>query len=394
MAGAGPHGPRTRALLHWYARRRRPLPWRRDRDPYRIWVAEVLLQQTRVEQALPYYVRFLRRFPTVRALARAPRGVVLRAWAGAGYYARARHLHAAARWIVRRHHGRLPATVEELERLPGVGPYIARAVASLAFGEPVIALEANGLRVASRWTLERGDPRRPPVRARLAAALAADLPADRPGAFNEAVMELGETVCRPVAPRCGDCPVNFACAAWRALPDPSVLPRRPRRRVRPTVRAAVVVLERDDGRWLLQRRDEKGLLGGMWEFPGGKIERGERPSTAARRELREETGLRSGSLTPLGIVRHAYSHLAVELHAFRGRPYGPHDRLPIGRRWVTAAALERLPLPRATEKVVELVRRTGTASPDSGYRPDRTTASPTAASRSRPARARGRRTRA
>ena len=345
------------ALLRWYRRRRRALPWRLDRDPYRVWVAEVLLQQTRVAQAAPYFERFLRAFPTVTALARAPSDRVLKVWQGAGYYARAHHLHTAARSLVRERGGRLPSTVPELEALPGVGPYIARAIAAIAFGRPVVALEANGLRVAARWTREEGDLRTPSVRARLEAALTRTLPHSDPGTFNEAVMELGETVCRPLRPDCPACPVAFACRAFRELDDPGSLPVRPQRRRRPNVRASVVVLE-DRGRWLVQRRPSTGLLPGLWEFPGGRIEPGETPEAAARRELREETGLGVVGLVPLGTVRHAYSHFSVELHAYLGHYHG---RLGAGtgpdRRWVTRTALARLPVPKATEKVVILAER-------------------------------------
>ena len=383
---------RARALLRWFARHRRALPWRRDRAPYLIWVAEVLLQQTRVAQAVPFFERFVRRFPSVEALARAPLSEVLRVWAGAGYYARARHLHAAARRLVRERAGELPRTVPELEALPGVGPYIARAVASLAFGVPVVALEANGLRVAARWSLDEGDVRTPRVRARLAAVLAADLATGTPGPYNEAIMELGETVCLPRRPRCDVCPVAFACRARRELPDPAVLPRPGARPRRPHVRGAVVVLsEAATGRWLVQRRAADDLLGGLWEFPGGKIEPGERPRDAARRELREETGFAVPTLEFVGTVRHGYSHFTVELHVFRGTHAGPAGRLPPGRRWVAPERIPRLPLPKATEKILRLLTP-GRASPDSGSRPDRTGASRSAASRPRPVRARGRRT--
>ena len=175
-------------LGDWFARRARPLPWRRDRDPYHVWLAEVLLQQTRVAQAAPYYERFLERFPDLEALAAGRLADVLKAWQGAGYYARARRLHAAARWLVARNAGRIPTTVAELEKLSGVGPYIARAVASIAFGDPSIALEANGLRVAARWTLEERDVRSAAIRQRLERRLS-DLLDRRPaGAFNEAIM--------------------------------------------------------------------------------------------------------------------------------------------------------------------------------------------------------------
>ncbi|MGI0129861.1 MAG: A/G-specific adenine glycosylase [Thermoplasmata archaeon] len=354
-----------RSLLRWFRSHRRPLPWRRDRRPYHLWVAEVLLQQTRVEQAAPYYERFVRAFPSVRALAAASVDDVLKVWQGAGYYARARHLHRAARMIVERHRGVLPRRIEELEALPGVGPYVARAIASQAFGAPVVALESNGVRVTARWTREEGNVRTTEVRARLAAALGAAMPAGAAAAFNEAVMELGETVCRPIAPRCERCPVAAFCRAYRETDDPGRLPRRPVSRPRPHVRGAVVVL-RDRGRWLVQRRAPSGLLGGLWEFPGGKIEPGERAEAAAARELREETGFRSGPLEYRGVVRHGYSHFSVELQVFEGRPdVGPRPALRSHQRWVRPSALSHLPIPKATEKVVRLLEegRKGRASP-------------------------------
>lgn len=353
-----PAGDRRRAssLLAWFRRHRRALPWRVDRDPYRIWVSEVLLQQTRVAQAIPYFERFVARFPSVKSLAQAPLSDVLRVWQGAGYYARARHLHAAARQICRDHEGQLPDTVEALEQLPGVGPYIARAVASLAHGRPVAALEANGLRVAARWFREAGDLREGRVRARLSEQITGFLPRRSAGEFNEALMELGETVCLPFSPRCGECPVARSCRAYRELPEPDRLPTRRPRRTPPHYRAAVVVVEDLRGRWLVQRRPPEGLLGGLWEFPGGKIAPGERPSDAARRELREETGIALRQLTPAGIVHHAYSHFTVDLHVFRGGPLPHPPASTRHRRWVLPGRLGTLPLPKATEKIVHRLR--------------------------------------
>ncbi|MGP8076898.1 MAG: A/G-specific adenine glycosylase [Thermoplasmata archaeon] len=376
------------ALLRWYRGARRPLPWRVGRDPYRVWVAEVFLQQTRVAQAAPYYVRFLTAFPTVEALARAPLGRVLKVWEGAGYYGRAHRLHEAARRIVRERGGRLPSTVPELEEFPGVGPYIARAVAAIAFGRPELALEANGLRVAARWTREEGDLRAAPVRARLEATLVALLPQRQPGDFNEAVMELGETVCTPLRPRCSVCPATFACRAFRELPDPGTLPVRARHGRRPHVRAAVVLLS-DRGRWLVQRRPPTGLLPGLWEFPGGRIEPGERPEAAARRELEEETGLTVRDLVRVGSVRHGYSHFTVELHAFTGRPEsGSGTGTKSGRRWVTRSEFARLAVPKATEKLVTLFERVpDRAFPGSGSRQGRKPVSRPRAARPRSRRA-------
>lgn len=343
------------ALLAWYRTHRRPLPWRTPvRDPYRTWVAEVLLQQTRVAQALPYFAAFVARFPTVRALARARPAAVLKAWQGAGYYARARRLRAAAVEVVRRHGGELPRTVVELERLPGIGPYTARAIAAIAYDEPVVPIDGNVLRVVARWTGEERDPAGRAARTALARYLEQARPAHDAGAFAEGLMELGETVCLPRRPRCDACPVAFGCRAVRELEDPGSLPRRAARSRRPHVRAAVVAVARGD-RWLVQRRPVGGLLGGLWEFPGGKIERGETPVGAARRELREETGLTAGRLRPVGVVRQGYSHFSVELHVFRTES---RERPPggAGRRWATLEEIVRLPLPRATEKIVQALR--------------------------------------
>jgi A/G-specific adenine glycosylase len=353
-------------LVDWYRARRRPLPWRRDRDPYRVWVAEILLQQTRVDQAIPYYHRFVARFPTVGALARAPLADVLRCWQGAGYYARARHLHAAARQLVTHLGGRLPRDPEELETLPGIGPYVARAVAAIAFGAPVVALEANGVRVAARWSRESGRVTRPVVRARLGRTLAAALPPEAPGDFNEAVMELGETVCFPTHPDCPRCPVAVHCRAFRETRDPGQYPHRIPRPPRPHVRGALVVL-RDGRRWFVQRRAPTALLGGLWEFPGGKIAPGEAPEAAARRELREETGWRAGPLRFRGVVHHAYSHFSVELHVYEGSLLRPSRRAPTrGKRWVTPDQLKRLPIPKATEKVLALLERSSGPAPGVG----------------------------
>ena len=337
-------------LTRWFGQQKRPLPWRAARDPYRTWIAEVLLQQTRVDQAIPYFERFVARFPDLRSLAGARREEVLKLWQGAGYYARARHLHEAAEVMVVRHRSSVPGTVEELEALPGVGPYTARAVAALAFGVRVVPVDANVLRVAARWTLETRDVRRPAVRATLEGFLERAMPPDQSGPFAEALMELGETVCRPKSPRCGRCPVAFGCRAAQELADPGALPRRGTRPARPHVRGAVVAVEREN-RWLVQRRPESGLLGGLWEFPGGKIEPGESPVAAARRELLEETGVRSGPLRPVTVVRHAYSHFTVELHLFRGRARSA-PRAGGPRRWATLEEIAALPLPRATEKML------------------------------------------
>ena len=367
-----------RSVVRWFAEHRRPLPWRTGRDPYRIWLAEVLLQQTRVAQAVPYFERFVARFPTVGSLAAASEAEVLKLWQGAGYYGRARRLHAAAREVVARFGGRLPDSVEALESLPGVGPYTARAVAAIAFDVPGVPVDANVARVASRWVREERDPTRPEVRLSLARAMEDAAPPDEPAGFAEGVMELGETVCLPRRPRCDLCPVAFGCRATLELQEPGRIPRRRPRRPRPHVRAAVVAAHRGE-RLLVQQRPSTGLLGGLWEFPGGKIEHGERPEEAARRELWEETGSAVGPLEEVGVVRHSYSHFTVELHLFRGEIRSPPRRSG-RRRWATLGEIARLPLPKATEKILAalqkpVARQPGADPPEPARRQGSTTRS-------------------
>lgn len=301
-------------LLDWFRLNARDLPWRRRRTPYRVAVSEAMLQQTRVDTVVAYYAPFLARFPSFRALAGASIDDVLKQWEGLGYYRRARNLHALARRVIEDHGGRLPRTREMLERLPGMGPYTAAAVASLAFGEDEAVVDGNVRRVLARLFALRSAP---PSRWReLAASL---LPRGRAGAFNEAMMELGATVCLPRRPRCGLCPLRPACAAY-ASGDPTAFPEvRPAVRVPHLVVGAAVTWD-DRGRMLIARRKDDAMLGGLWEFPGGKRERGETMKACIRRELQEEIGLTVAVGRRLVAVRHAYSHFTIELHAHECRP--------------------------------------------------------------------------
>lgn len=358
-------------LVEWFSASALDHPWRRTEDPYRIWVAEVLLQQTRVEQALPYYERFLRRFPTVRALALAEVDDVLKMWEGAGYYGRARRLHAAAREIVDRFHGHLPSDPEVLSALPGFGPYTSRSVAALAYGRRAVALDANALRVLARvFLLDPGGPTPLPTRAERQGLIA--LGGRPPRAFNEALMELGQRFCTARAPRCPSCPVGQLCAARRRLPDPGSFPPRERRAARPRVEAAVGILL-EQGRVLMGRRPENGLLGGLWEFPGGKLRSGEAPESAVVRELREETGRHTRVVRRLGTVEHDYSHFHATLHVFLLAPAGG----PSGGRgerawsWIPRGQIGDLALPVATRKMLPWVDDARGPPPRALSRPSR-----------------------
>ena len=342
-------------LLDWYRRHRRDLPWRRTRDPYAIWISEAMLQQTRVETVIPYWQRFLTLFPDVNALATAEPDDVLGAWAGLGYYSRARNLRAAARVVMEEHGGHLPDTAEALRRLPGIGPYTAGAVASIAFDQPEPVVDGNVARVLARLLEIREDVKRPAVSRRLwrEAAELADGP--HPGELNQALMELGATVCTPRAPRCPVCPLARHCAARRAG-DPEALPVKPARpRPRPVEAVAALVLRR--GRALAVRRPPRGLLGGLWELPGGDLGAGEAPAAGLRRALHQRVGLRTRRARPLGAVEHTFTHRRLRLHVFRCDT--PTGRVRLdgfdAHRWLAPAALAGLPQGRVTSKALELL---------------------------------------
>lgn len=344
------------------------MPWREDPTPYRVWISEVMLQQTQVVTAIPYFERFVARFPDVAALAGADLQEVLKLWEGLGYYSRARNLHAAARDIVGRLHGRLPATCDEWLALPGIGPYAAAAIASIAFGEPVPAVDGNVLRVCARlWGLR--DPVKDPALARCVRERLAPLVRRvDPSAFNQAMMETGALVCRPRNPDCPHCVLRRDCIACReGLTD--VLPVVSAARATPHYDIAVGVVWKR-GRILIARRREDQMLGGLWEFPGGKQQPGETPAETVVREVREETGLAVRVGDPYATVRHAYSHFRITLTAFRcewisGRA---RPRASAELKWVLPADLAQYPFPRANRRIGDLVTREGASVGRSGLR--------------------------
>ena len=348
------------ALLGFYDARRRALPWRMHPQPYRVWVAEVMLQQTRADTVIPYYRAWLERFPDLASLATAPLDDVLRLWEGLGYYARARNLHRAALMVRERLGGELPCSAAALRRLPGVGEYTVAAVASIAFGETVPVVDGNVRRVLARLFEEPA-----PTAAWLRERAAELLDPDRPGDFNQALMELGATVCLPRATACGECPLASECRARRR----GTVARCPRPRHRgplPEVDIGVAALLRtEDGshpELLLVRRPAEGLLGGLWELPGERVHREAAQSTAAR--AARAAGARvTGEPRALPIVRQLYSH-------FRGvyRPFVWLIRLlrsPLERRsrvesvWVDRAGLDARALPVVQRKIAEAVYRMG-----------------------------------
>jgi A/G-specific adenine glycosylase len=327
--------PVAARLLRWFGAHRRDLPWRREpRTAYRVWVSEIMLQQTQVKTVVPYYLRWLRRFPDVRRLAAASIDEVLKAWEGLGYYRRARKMHEAAALVMRRRGGKFPSSASELGSLPGIGPYTAAAVASIAFGEDVVAVDGNVRRVTSRL-MALGDPTPEAVRTRLEALL----PAGRAGAFNEAMMEIGAGVCLPRRPLCPSCPLSSACRAHRSgrvgrFPPP------PRRRRVPRVQVVAIVAVRGNA-FLLMRRPECEMLGGLWGFP----------------IVREGTltGIEGILLPP---VRHDYTHLsltALPLLPGKGRGELVRSARAEGAKFISRGEISKLALSRLDHKILARV---------------------------------------
>ena len=345
-------------LLAWYAKNKRDLPWRRDaRDPYRVWISETLLQQTQVATVIPYYERFLARFPNVRALASARLDDVLKVWEGAGYYARARNLHRAAKEIIVRFDGKIPSTAEELLTLPGIGRYTAGAIASIAFQRDAPVLDGNVTRVLCRYFRIEDDPKTARIQKELWELAGTLLPHGRAGDFNQGLMELGATVCMPRNPQCALCPLKRSCLA-RRLNLQEKLPTKRKKRKLPHYQVAVGIIWKGK-HILIAKRFAKDLLGGLWEFPGGHREKNETLEQCVAREVREELEIQIAVGEEFATIDHAYSHFKITMHAFhcrwlRGRPRA------IGCaawKWIAPRDLARYAFPAANRKIIAQLNR-------------------------------------
>lgn len=345
-----------RSLLDWYTTQGRDLPWRRDRHPYRVWISEIMLQQTQVKTVLPYFDRWMQQFPDVATLAAADVQDVLKAWQGLGYYARARNLHKAARQIRDRHQGQFPQTYDAVLALPGIGRSTAGAILSSAFNQPYALLDGNVKRVLARLSALPV----PPSKAlkslwELSEAL---LDRNNPQDFNQAMMDLGATCCTPKNPACLLCPWRGTCQAYQHDRQ-SELPMSETRKPLPHKHIGVAVIWNDRQQILIDRRPAEGLLGGLWEFPGGKLEAGETYKDCIRREIQEELDIEVEVGDRLIVVTHAYSHFKVSLNVYHCRHLSG-DPQPIECdeiRWVTLDELDDYPFPTANVKIIDALRR-------------------------------------
>lgn len=344
-------------LLDWYQTHHRQLPWRDTTDPYRIWVSEVMLQQTQVVKVLEYYSRFLKAFPTVEALARADLQDVLKQWEGMGYYSRARNLHRAAGLIVDEYDGHIPVHYDDFHALPGVGDYIAAAVLSIAFRQPYAVVDGNVKRVLARlFCLKEpvNDTRAKRMYQEKAEQL---LDRHHPDVYNQAIMELGALICRPQTPQCDACPIQPSCEAFRSGTQQD-FPVRKKRKPVPEYNIAVGVVQKGE-QLLITRRKTDGLLGGLWEFPGGKIKTDEAAAAACQREILEEVNLQVRVDEKVTEVRHAYTHFKIKLDVFLCQYISGEVELngPIDFRWIHLHEVDDFPFPKANHKFIPLLKQ-------------------------------------
>jgi A/G-specific adenine glycosylase len=350
------------ALYRWFRHSGRDLPWRRDRDPYRIWVSEIMLQQTQVATVIPFFERFIEAFPDLPALAVAREQDVLRAWEGLGYYRRARNLHQAARRVLADHRGQIPDDPAVLRSLPGIGRYTMGAILSQAFDRRLPILEANSERVLCRLFGRRDDPRRGPARRWLWAVAEQMLPKRYVGQFNQALMELGALVCTAAKPRCEVCPVAGMCVARRLRIEEKIPHRRAVPDTQSVHESAVVV--RKGSRLLLVQRPDNGRWSGLWEFPRGPLEKGESHEEAARRLARELTGLQAEVGRQLLTIHHSVTHHRITLVCFEATYRKDSFRSEFYRkgRWIKPAELVEYPVSAPQRRLAGVLVESGTTN--------------------------------
>ncbi|MEM8487439.1 MAG: A/G-specific adenine glycosylase [Bacteroidota bacterium] len=341
-------------LLRWYKKHARVLPWRSSGNPYHIWLSEIMLQQTRVDQARPYFERFVAAFPDVNTLAEAPLDDVLLNWEGLGYYSRARNLHKAAKAIASEHAGKVPDAYDAIRALPGIGPYTAAAVLSIAFGKAYGVLDGNVIRVLTRLTCNGNDVTKGKTRRHLQSLSDTLVSPDIPGDFNQAMMELGATVCTPKKPKCKACPVQDHCCAFAAGAVES-FPFAKKKAPLPHYDIAVAIIRNKKNEYLIQRRPEDGMLGGLWQFPGGKQEEEEPLGTTCHREMMDEFGIDISVDQPIHTLSHAYTHFKITLHAFlctlqTGVPASKNET-PL--QWVTLTQMDDFAFSRSNRRLIE-----------------------------------------
>jgi len=336
--------------MRWYDKNKRDLPWRHTRDPYKIWVSEVMLQQTTVNAVIPYYGRWIKAFPTIHDLASAPLEKVLKQWQGLGYYNRVKNLHKASQILIREHGGALPRDPQIIRSLPGFGPYTTGSVLSIAYGVPLTIIDANVRRLVMRLLALKGiaDTKQD---LKVNEFLLKVLPQRGVGDFNQALMELGALVCRSKEPFCSRCPVSSYCKAY-STGKQGMIPVA-KKKVIQEVKAVIAIIKKGD-HYFIQKRPSKGLLADLWEFPGGKIKAGESKKHALSRELKEELGVQLKSSKYLFEVKHFYTQFKVDLFVFACTLIGGPITDAV-HQWVLRKDFSKYPMPSGTSKIIEKI---------------------------------------
>lgn len=345
--------------MKWYQNEKRDLPWRNTDDPYHILVSEFMLQQTQVKTVIPYYQRWLKSFPTTEALAHAHEPKVLKHWEGLGYYSRAKNLHRSAKLMVDEFNGNVPDTWDEILKLPGVGRYTAGAVLSIAFNQNIPVLDGNVKRVLSRLFCLNENGSSSASENRLWQMAEKIMPSRLPGDFNQALMELGATVCLPQNPLCLLCPLNSACLAKKENVQGNFPPAKVKA-LSKKIEVSAAVIHRN-GKTYIQQRPQKGLMGGLWEFPGGKIEKGETPEECLSREIKEELGVQIKIKEKILTIKHSYTQFRVTLHVFTCSLLSGKIRATCCEqwKWVSPQDINKHPFPAANVKILDHLKTSG-----------------------------------
>ena len=341
----------SRLLLHWYDKNKRDLPWRKTKNPYHIWVSEIMLQQTTVNAVIPYYERWIKTYPTVFDLAKAPLQKVLKSWQGLGYYNRAKNLHKASGIVASDYQGQLPDNPDLIRRLPGFGPYTTGSVLSIAYDKPVVIIDANVRRLVMRLLAIKAfaDTKQDNL---IEEFLLKVLPSKRAGDFNQALMEVGALVCRSREPLCNVCPLKKFCEAY-ALGIQEIIPT-PKKKVIQDLHAVIAIIKKN-GKYLIQKRPSHGLLADLWEFPGGKIEPGESELQTLAREIKEELGVELKSAKQCFYLKHFYTQFRVNLSVFFCQLQS-YPSVNARRKWIQKSDFDHYPMPSGSAKIVQKIR--------------------------------------
>jgi A/G-specific adenine glycosylase len=342
-----------RKLETWYSAFRRKLPWRETLDPYKIWISEIMLQQTTVQTVIPYYNDWIERFPDILTLSKASLQKVLKAWQGLGYYHRAKNLHRASKIIMTDFKGQIPQNYDDLKNLPGFGPYTTAAVLSIAFNKPFLTIDANIRRILMRL-MKLPRKATSSIDKKLHHFFTPLLPRRNMGIFNQALMELGSLLCRPKNPLCLLCPVLDFCGAYKDG-EQEVIPI-PEKRSYKKIQAVIGIIEKN-GKFLIQKRPSTGLLADLWEFPGGKLEKEETAEQALKREIQEEIGVEIDEKCFLTKVQHSYTQFQVTLHAFSCSLKTDPVLDKIRHRWVSLKEMRQFPFPSGSAKVIKFLEK-------------------------------------